>query len=152
MRNKSVWLVLAFVFSLFACPVSAYASPLDSFSNGLHDFVSPDTETVEEVRYEQDFAESYVPQEVVLSAPATREYDEDSTTVDYVNGTLDSFNSVNWNIGDRSLVESLRLMFTNVATSTGFIVVAVGLVFMWWGVRKSVRMVFAAFRKGRSNV
>ena len=28
----------------------------------------------------------------------------------------------------------------------------VGLVFMWWGVRKAVRTIMAAFRKGRMSV
>lgn len=28
----------------------------------------------------------------------------------------------------------------------------IGLVFMWWGVRKVVRMVMSAFRKGRISV
>lgn len=30
--------------------------------------------------------------------------------------------------------------------------VVIGLVFMWWGVRKVVRMVMSAFRKGRISV
>lgn len=29
--------------------------------------------------------------------------------------------------------------------------VSIGLVFMWWGVRKVTQMVFSAFRKGRAN-
>ena len=30
--------------------------------------------------------------------------------------------------------------------------VVIGLVFMWWGVRKVVRMVMSAFKKGRISV
>lgn len=30
--------------------------------------------------------------------------------------------------------------------------VSVGLVFMWWGVRKVTKMLFASFRKGRMSV
>lgn len=29
---------------------------------------------------------------------------------------------------------------------------AIGLTFMWWGVRKLTQMLFSAFRKGRTNV
>lgn len=145
-------LAVAFALLLALLVVEpAYASPVDGFANGLNDFVHPDSSVSSDITPERDFIESYQPQEVVLSETPSRVYDEDSTTVDYVNGTLDSFNSVPWTVGNRTFLNSIQLMLQNVANSTGFIVVAVGLVFMWWGVRKAVRMIFAAFRRGRMS-
>lgn len=44
----------------------------------------------------------------------------------------------------------------SVATVVGVLAVVasacIGLVFMWWGVRKATRMLFAAFRKGKLSV
>lgn len=41
---------------------------------------------------------------------------------------------------------------TIVAALATFIAAGIGLVFMWWGVRKLVRTVMSAFRKGRLSV
>lgn len=38
---------------------------------------------------------------------------------------------------------------TVIAVIAGAIGAAVGLVFMWWGVRKLIRVIMGAFRKGR---
>ena len=38
---------------------------------------------------------------------------------------------------------------TVVAVVAGAIGAAIGLVFMWWGVRKLIRVIMGAFRKGR---
>lgn len=39
-----------------------------------------------------------------------------------------------------------------VAVLTAAAGLAIGLVFMWWGVRKVSRVLFAAFRKGRASI
>lgn len=41
---------------------------------------------------------------------------------------------------------------TIVAALATFIAAGIGLVFMWWGVRKLVRTVMSAFRKGKLSV
>lgn len=41
---------------------------------------------------------------------------------------------------------------TVVSVLTAGATAAIGLVFMWWGVRKLTQMLFSAFRKGRANV
>lgn len=41
---------------------------------------------------------------------------------------------------------------TIVAALATFITAGIGLVFMWWGVRKLVRTVMSAFRKGKLSV
>lgn len=41
---------------------------------------------------------------------------------------------------------------TIVAALATFMAAAIGLVFMWWGLRKAVRTIMAAFKKGRLSV
>ena len=41
---------------------------------------------------------------------------------------------------------------TFVATLAVFVGAVIGIVFMWWGVRKAVRTIMAAFRKGKVSV
>lgn len=41
---------------------------------------------------------------------------------------------------------------TIVATLAVFVGAVIGIVFMWWGVRKAVRTIMAAFRKGKVSV
>ena len=41
---------------------------------------------------------------------------------------------------------------TIVATWAVFVGAVSGIVFMWWGVRKAVRTIMAAFRKGKVSV
>ena len=41
---------------------------------------------------------------------------------------------------------------TIVATLAVFVGAVIGIVFMWWGVRKDVRTIMAAFRKGKVSV
>ena len=44
---------------------------------------------------------------------------------------------------------SVSTVVAVLASTTG---AAIGLVFMWWGVRKAVRTIMAAFRKGKVSV
>lgn len=41
---------------------------------------------------------------------------------------------------------------TIVATLAVFVGAVIGIVFMWWGVRKAVRTIMGAFRKGKVSV
>lgn len=41
---------------------------------------------------------------------------------------------------------------TIVGTLAVFVGAVIGIVFMWWGVRKAVRTIMAAFRKGKVSV
>lgn len=54
-----------------------------------------------------------------------------------------------------SVISSLTAQIS-VSTVVGVLATTVaagiGLVFMWWGVRKAVRTIMAAFRKGRMSV
>lgn len=54
-----------------------------------------------------------------------------------------------------SVIEALELQI-NLATVTGVLATAtaacVGLVFMWWGVRKASAMLMNAFRKGKISI
>lgn len=40
---------------------------------------------------------------------------------------------------------------TVIAVVAGSITAAIGLVFMWWGIRKLTRVLMGAFRKGKLN-
>lgn len=143
--RKSLWVVIAFVYMFVVSPVSAYAD--DGFIGGLQDFFGE--REVQQVSPESDFIESYERQDVILSVPSTTPLDEDASTVDYVNNTLVSFNSVPWAIGNRSLIDSIYLYLTNINRTTQYLTIAVCLVFVYWGARKAIRMIFAAFRKGK---
>lgn len=39
-----------------------------------------------------------------------------------------------------------------IAVLAGLVTAGIGLVFMWWGVRKAVRSLMAAFRSGRIKI
>lgn len=41
---------------------------------------------------------------------------------------------------------------TIIAALTTFVAAGIGIVFMWWGLRKGIRSLMAAFRKGRMSV
>lgn len=41
---------------------------------------------------------------------------------------------------------------TIVAVLATFVTAGIGLVFMWWGVRKAARSLMAAFRKGKMSI
>ena len=145
------------LLSVLVAPCTAYASPLDSFASGLGDFVNPQDVEVYSGTPEKDYMDSYNPNAKLESEPTrvTREYDADSTTVDYVNGTLDSFNTVPWT-NNYDLLQSIRIF---IGTRGGadfmlalFIIPSVTLVFFWWGVGKSIRMIMSAWRKGKQSV
>lgn len=146
-----------------ATPCRAYAS--DGFLGGLQDLVGArEIESVED--YESEYQDAYDPQ-LRLDPPdpgtnTLTELDEDATTVDYVNSTLQSFNKSGYpssvSSSGYSLLEGLQFFLgfrqsgVSNANRTQLIIPAAGIVFMWWGVRKSIKMIMSAFRKGSMNV
>ena len=155
--NRIRWPVFFFMLSLLFVPRVALAEGLtDSFVSGLNAFAGNGVN--EQVTPERDFIESYESLEtndIVLTETQLREYDENSSTIDYVNGTLDSFNTVPFTGGSASLIYAVRTYFGNNSASSfgrNLILTAIGICFLWWGVRKSVRMIFSAFRKGSASV
>lgn len=142
--------VLAALLVVLARPGIAWADTdiLGGFTSGVSDFVSPPNEQVI-VTPEQDFNDSYEPMLI--------EENERANSVVEV-GPYDSI--VNW-------INSLRLTFAGVTRgpdrwyeypvwfliSNGFgIPVMVTIVFMWWGVRKAIRMIITAWRKGHASI
>lgn len=54
-----------------------------------------------------------------------------------------------------SVIEALTAQVsvsTVVAALATFVAAGIGLVFMWWGLRKGIRSLMAAFRKGRMSI
>lgn len=144
MRNKSVWLVVAFVCMLFVSPVSAYAD--DGFIGGLQDFAG--VREVDTATPESDFADEYSPDVREVETRAVNE--EEVTVMGQIRNTIQTgmtinMDGTNWIPNEYYYAPFRAVLMVVVPT-------AVLLVFMWWGVRKSLRMLFAAFRKGRSNV
>lgn len=41
---------------------------------------------------------------------------------------------------------------TIIGALTTFVAAGIGIVFMWWGLRKGIRSLMAAFRKGRMSI
>lgn len=152
-------LVCGFVL-IAAIPARAYAA--DGFIGGLQDLVG--VREVEALNYEEDYLRDY---EGVTRAdppePGTNtltDLGEDATTVDYVNDTVDKFNSVKVGSGSFTWLQAVQVILGNPSSANShggilrqlYILPAIGLVFMWWGVRKSLKIVMSAFRKGSMNV
>lgn len=157
---RRIWLAFLLVLSVgFSVPSVALADDglIDSFSGGLQTLVSPESVKVEETDStpESVYLDSYEPVLVEEPVRSSREYDEDSTTVDYINGTLDEFNKVTWASASYSWLDSVRMFIgARYGSSTPqlFLIPAVGIVFMWWGVRKAIRMIKGAWYKGHASV
>lgn len=110
---------------------------------------------------EQLYQYEYVPDvEVRESTPVVRALPEDATTTDYINETVNSFNSVPVSSQNSSytLLNTLRWLVGSFGSSQGdamrnmIIVPAIGVCFLWWGVRKAVRIVMASARKGKASL
>lgn len=150
--RKSVWVVLALLAAL-ASPRVSYAQEIDylqSFTNGF-ETLKGETQN-QTVTPEQDYNESYVPQEVILNSPTVRELPEDATTVDYVNNTVNAFNGNSWSGATGGLLGDVRTFLLNPTMQGNFLIPAVSLVFVWWGVRKTKSIIWTAFRTGRLNL
>lgn len=143
----------ALVVTLF-CPVCAYADEGlgSSFLNGLNTTVHPEQYENTDVSYERDFNESYEPVLIENTAPVVRALPNDATAVDYVNNTVDSFNSIPFETSYHLTLLNTAQWFMGMFTGPNqaiFMIPAIGIVFLWWGVRKAIRMIMASFRKGR---
>lgn len=143
-------LVVAFALLLVLLVVEpAYASPIDGFANGLNDFVNPDSPQ-EVVTPERDFIEGYSPDVYGSTNESVREVSAELSSSESVSATVDSIYTVNWfGNGTRTWLESLQIFLLNSTFFKPVLVAAVGLAFMWWGVRKAIRMIMTSFRKGR---
>lgn len=145
MRGKLM--MLAVVFALLCLPCSAWAAVED------HETALMSPEQLYQYEYVPDLNE-------VESVPVVRAVPDDATTVDWVNNTLDSFNGLQYASGNNKvlLVEGLRRFFGNsgnagsLAQRNELILPAIGIVFMWWGVRKAIRVLFAALKNRRMSV
>lgn len=110
---------------------------------------------------EQLYQYEYVPEvEVRESTPVVRALPDDADTTDWINDTVNSFNVVPLGSSRMSMQQWLAAFLgvsSSGSTHSGilramYIVPAVGIVFMWWGVRKVVRIVMASARKGKTSL
>lgn len=137
-RLKIVALALV---ALLMLPAGAYASEinyLDSFTGGLADTV----------KAEGKADESKVDGESGNGGILRVGEEEESDFIGYIRqvllGAKFTFNgsTVRPLVGTAVYVNYLLI----------FVPTAVGMVFFWWGVRKALRVLMAAFRRGKSNV
>lgn len=149
-------LVVVGLLVMLVSPCSAYASPLDSFGNGLSDFVTPETGQTVETQYEQDYEREYTP---VLREVQTVEVEE-GDALSNIQGWIQSFkipfNSAqygpeNWHGFLYSLFVSGYAggVFPTVYSLAGGAAV---FCMLWWGLRKAIRMLMAAFKGRKLNV
>lgn len=68
-----------------------------------------------------------------------------------VDGATTPVSATDWSAILTSLTAQISVS-TVVAALATFITAGIGLVFMWWGVRKLVRTVMGAFRRGKLSV
>lgn len=137
-RLKIVALALV---ALLMLPAGAYAeenSLAGSFVSGLTDTVSPQVEKPVDVGSEIESAGE---------VRATAESDDSPTGA--VQSWITSLRLTygNATFGPDGWYRMARSLLINVVLP-----LAVLLVFFWWGLRKGLRMLFAAFRKGKANV
>ena len=132
-------------------------SYIGSFASGFETLLGRGEN--EQVTPERDYIESYEPREVddlpPLRAPSA------NTELDSMGGiqqVVDRTNRIEWGTaGNPSLVRTLAYFLGNTGAGHSgemrnmLILPAIGLCFMWWGVRKGLRMIFAAFRKGKAT-
>lgn len=139
------WVMLFVLLTLFVCPKLSYAHEIDyleSFGNGFESLQGKSVN--ENVNPEIDFIEEY--------EPVLRETDgeavEEGTTNGMIQNVVYSFTRVPNGGSSTADWRQMAAWFLR----TLIVPIAVLLVFMWWGVRKGIRILFAAFRKGRANV
>ena len=135
---RRLWLSLMATFALMLFPAVAMAeevSFLDSFAGGLSDFVSPEVVQNENSVY------------------SVREVGNEGETPAYdvtdISGVVDAWTTIPAFGNTMKPLQFARILLTRMIDGTWAAVVA--LVFMLWGLRKSVKMVFASFRKGKMS-
>lgn len=143
-----LWLVFV-VFAFMVCPDVALAddSFVDSFGRGVDTFLGNGVN--EQVTPERDYNERYEPStedvETVRAAPQTplqglRQFFGMQFRWD--GNVVRPFTSTHMNLYYFIRTILVRLVFKY----------AVPMVFLWWGVRKVIRMVMGAWRKGRASM
>lgn len=143
MRSR-LWLVIV-VLSMLIAPCRAYANEVDyigSFGSGFNDLVRNEDDTNAELERHEE------PRSLRAND------DEEEGAAGLVMNWLTSlriplganrYAPTSWY---RYIVFVLRDID---AGRMGMVLIAVPIVFGWWGVRKCIRMIFRAFRKGKIN-
>lgn len=142
---KRVFVLLALVCTLLV-PSVARADPLDSFARGLSDLSGNGTN--EQVTPEQDFIDSYEPRLLGESGTGVTEYEE-GDNVGPINSVIDRVNHVQIGNSNSTLQNGVRWLLQSTVEGQQFVALVAGIVFFWWGLRKSKQMVMTAFRSGR---
>lgn len=153
--RKSLWVVLALLV-VFARPKVSYAQEIDylqSFGSGLQTLTG-ETQN-EQVTPEKDFMQEYQPkvQEVQLRTEPTE--GEELTQVEQISGVADAWFTIpafSQNMGPIQYIVTVLMAFMSGSAGGRLVATAAGLVFLWWGVRKSKNIIMAAFRSGRLNL
>lgn len=149
------YVALALLIVLLS-PAGAYAQDInyvDSFSNGIETLKGNGEN--EPVTPEKDFNDSYEVEEVQLRATNDEQPTDAQGNIEWV---TQAFNTVPWNNTNSTLFNFLRAFFggTNSAASKTMklylITIPIGICFMWWGLRKALRMIMTGFRKGKASV
>lgn len=144
---------LLLALGLFSFPVTARAS--DGFLGGLEDLAGTRQVETEQRGYEESYQEEYSPELREVEGTPDRALPEEATTVDYVNDTVNRFNQVNYGSQTRSWLSMIIMLLGGNGAQLGvnmkeaLLLPAVGIVFMWWGVRKAKSIVMNGFRKGK---
>lgn len=146
------------LFLTLSATVCAYAE--EGFLGGLQTLVDPDSAREVENDPVRDY--EYEPELRELEVREVGEGTEELTSLGGIQQVVERANQVSWhNDSNRTnLLTSLRY-FLGATGGSGtisenqkliLILPAIGIVFMWWGVRKVIHMLFAAFRSGRMTV
>lgn len=152
-RVRVVFFGCLLALGLSFCPSVAYAS--DGFFGGLEDLTGTRQVEQEQNAYEERYQEDYEPELREVETAPSRELSEDATTVDYINDTVDKFNQFNRGSTTVTLFSGIRwFLFGTAGANMAALMLlpAAGIVFMWWGVRKSKNMIMNAFRKGKASL
>lgn len=144
-------LALSIALAVLLAPSLAFAD--DGFVGGLQDLVGVREVEQSTVTPEQDFTDEYEPAYTPLRSGDEVAIEEGSEIQSVVNAA----NTVPWGSTLRidlvgSILRLFTLSFGDAAGWARIPTVAAGLVFMWWGVRKALKMIMSAFRKGRASV
>lgn len=84
-----------------------------------------------------------------------QEGEHQSVGIDSIASVVDAANSIKWGgiDGNLTLLNAVRTVYTGSRLLRElFVLVPIGLVFLWWGVRKSKGILVKAFRRGRLSV
>lgn len=145
-RIKGLVCGLLLAVGLLLSPTLALAD--DGFVGGLQDLVGVrDIDNLGEPVETEPESKGESLRAVPLPKP---ELPEDPEMIDYVKYFMETVNrvptSANGSSGFSMLDEAAWFIRVIIVP------IVVGIVFLWWGVRKSVRMIFSSFRKGSASV